>query len=154
MQAAQPQSRVQYTSLFRIGAVIGLLAAIMWGVQTWRNQPATVATSQQATASTAPKAGDILLYDSVIAELGQIELTVETVDGDSATVVDNDGDKFSLGYILANMVISQEQEANRNAARMMEVIEKRRQSGYYEQNCPPRLFVRADGSKYQEQVCQ
>jgi hypothetical protein len=132
----QPQSRVTLTRfLFVAGIAIGLFALSLWIPQFWASRPATVATNQATTASTAnPQAGDILRYDSGVAELSKIELTVETVNGDSATVVDSDGDKFSLGYILANMVISQEEEANRNAARMMEVIEERRQSGYYEKN--------------------
>lgn len=102
-------TRVNLSSLFRVGIVIGLLALGAYGVQNFYSEPATIETQpvaqvQQAEESAMISRGDAYLYTS------------NDKDYEGCTYADAVGLAF--------------------CKRFVQVIEQRHRSGYYEANAP------------------
>lgn len=110
------------------GALVAVSVAMMsgtnWMPQT-QAQPATVATNG------ALSVGDTLTFAQ---SFGDVVLTVRNVDGDMVTVADAEGDTTTVNVEQLTGGTLPASNADKRAARMLEVVKARAASGYYERH--------------------
>jgi hypothetical protein len=87
--------------------------------------------------------GATIWVDTVI---GQVPLTIVSIANGQATLTDADGDEhvMSANALAWGSLVDDIDQADERAARMVEVVEQRRASGYYEAHAPSRWCNAAD----------
>lgn len=124
----------KFIGISLLAAGLGILAH--YGGQMWATEPTApvAAPVAQVAQSSQYEVGQTL---TVPSEIGDITLRITGISADGITLADAEGDEdtVSLADLVAGIFFPAD-EADRNAARMAEVVEQRRQSGYYERNAP------------------
>jgi hypothetical protein len=141
-------SRISIVSLFRIGVVIGILALLAYGAQTFHGAP-SIPASIVASEPGQLSIGQTVAFPSIA---GDVSLTVTSVDGNQATLTDGDGDSivFSLAQIVSGVLPFEDVEENVRRHRAF-LKEQAAANGYSSPgapagwcnatDCPPTLVV-------------
>lgn len=131
------ESTINGGSLARVGIILALCGAAFWFVQALNATPSATANSATSTESAPVELlpGATILVDTVI---GQVPLTIVSIANGQATLTDADGDQhvMSANALAWGSITDDIDQADERAARMIEVVEQRRASGYYEAQAP------------------
>jgi hypothetical protein len=131
------ESTINGGSLARVGIILALCGAAFWFVQTRGATPSATANSSTSVESAPVEMlpGATIWVDTVI---GQVPLTVVSIANGQATLTDADGDEhvMSANALAWGSLADDIDQADERAARMVEVVEQRRASGYYEDHAP------------------
>jgi hypothetical protein len=131
------ESTINGGSLARVGIILALCGAAFWFVQARGATPPATANSATSTESAPVELlpGATILVDTVI---GQVPLTIGSIANGQATLTDADGDQhvMSASALAWGSMVDDIDQADERAARMIEVVEQRRASGYYEAHAP------------------
>lgn len=146
MAQSAPLQRFNLRSLVNIGIVAGLLAVVAHFGGHWMTAGSTSSPTETASAlGAAPELAGVPALAGTVevgqvfnfaTEVGNIRLVVVNVAGDQVTLTDSEGDSntVSLAQITGGTLPAEDVEAA--IQRMMQVVEQRRASGYYERNKP------------------
>jgi hypothetical protein len=139
------ESTINGGSLARVGIILALCGAAFWFVQTRNATPSATANSSTSVESAPVELllGATIWVDTVI---GQVPLTIVSIANGQATLTDADGDEhvMSANALAWGSLVDDIDQADERAARMVEVVEQRRASGYYEAHAPSRWCNAAD----------
>lgn len=149
------ESTIGGSSLVRIGAIGVLVGVAFWYVQVRNASPPATAPASTTSATVESASVDLLPGATVWIDttVGKIPLTIVSIANGQATLTDADGDThiMSANALAWGSPVDDIDQAETNKARMLEVIEQRRASGYYEAHapagwcnaadCPPTLTV-------------
>lgn len=137
------ESTINGGSFVRVGVILAVLGAAFWFVQG-RNATPSVAATAPANSASVPAdesaqvdllPGATVWIDTVV---GKVPLTIVSIAGGQATLTDADGDEhiMSANALAWGSLVDDIDQADERAARMVEVVEQRRSSGYYEAHAP------------------
>jgi hypothetical protein len=142
MKSTTPNATAKAASnrrgLVTTGVIAGAALLALYGGRPWLGYSATPNATKPTVTSAAPAetvadsgdlaVGDTLAFDSAH---GKVLLSVQSVDGDTVTVTDADGDEMTVNREMLTGGTLPASNTEANADHMMAVIAQRAASGYY-----------------------
>lgn len=133
-------STINGGSFLRIGAILAVLGAAFWFVQSRNATPA--ATEPAAVTSPSVEAAPVALVPGstvwVDTAVGKVPLTIDKIVGGQVILTDADGDEhvMSANALAWGSLADDSSQADERAEIMAQVVAKRHADGYYAAKAP------------------